>query len=423
MNRSGGRHIIPSFKWTLHLSTMNVWDMGYGKGRVVTYLSLKALVTQGIGVEFVTSADRDEEQKIRLGEEKINIHYTKKSLHTSRKRILYNLSGKSLHLKYYFATKEIAEGLIRQHRAPPFLIIAHSWYNLITAHWLASKYCIPVVARLYGVGRKMPYFFFVLKNPEYVLLSKLSSIVRWIVSDDGTNGDEFLNYLKVPCEKVKFWPSGVNFLKSSSEKNIEENKRLLGLVPSSTVFCAVGRLVSSKGIHLIVDAFARFLSLSPKVAQTPMLLIVGDGKDREILKDRVRKQGIEDYVHFCGPVSQKEISTYLNICDIYVTANQLSAISNCTLEAMSLGKPVIALNTGNSAKLIQNEITGLLLPNVKPVEHLAKAMQRLINDIDKRKKLGREAKVYLKMHWPSWDERIRWEIQEYQTIMKNRGCL
>jgi len=415
--KRNGRHIIPGLKWTLHLSVTNVWDLGYGRGHVSTYLALKSLATQQIGVEFVTSADRDEDQQIRLREEGINVHYTKRRLDTINKRILWNLSAKILHLRYYAATKGIIGKLVNQYGIPPSLIIAHSWYNLLTTHCFSSMYCVPAIVRLYGVSATMPYWRFILKNPEYLLLSKLPSIDTWIVTDDGTNGDKFLNSLSVPHKKVRFWRNGVNFHKPVSKQGIAENKRLLGLHPSSTVFCTAARLVAWKGIHLIVDAFARFLSSNPETARTSVLLIIGDGADRERLKERVRDRSIEDCVHFLGAVPQKEVYTYLNICDIYVTANQLSAVANPTLEAMFLGKPVIALNTGNSAALIQNEVTGLLLPNSHPVEHLTKAMQHLAYNIEEREKLGKKARAYLKTNWLSWEERIQWELKEYQTLM------
>ena len=98
--------------------------------------------------------------------------------------------------------------------------------------------------------------------------------------------------------------------------------------------------------------------------------------------------------------------------------NALSGMNNPVFEAMICGKSVIALNTGDTKNLIKDNETGILLDPSK-IGELSKVILDILRDDVKRGKIGTNAQRFMNEEWPSWDDRVNYEIDLIEKFIFN----
>lgn len=161
----------------------------------------------------------------------------------------------------------------------------------------------------------------------------------------------------------------------------EETLLRLGLQHDQLILCVVGVLEERKG-HLILLNAISAMQESFGSAAVPLLLIEGVGPMLSRLQNRVREMNLGSHVRFIG--REANVFNLLNAADIVV----LPSIShedfpNITLEAMSLGKPVIGTRLSGIPEQIQDGETGLIVAP-KDVQGLANAIHELTSDLRRR---------------------------------------
>ena len=172
-------------------------------------------------------------------------------------------------------------------------------------------------------------------------------------------------------------------------------KRTRNPVESDCIRCTtIARLVPKKGIEYALHAIARLVPHYP-IKYT----IIGDGKDqyKRRLLQLVRNLGIEQHVVFVGRKTHEEIIELLHDTDIYMQPSVTSenhnqeGIPNALKEAMSMELSIISTYHAGIPELVSHEQSGILVPE-KNVTALRTAIERLIQDIPLRRKLGSDAR-------------------------------
>lgn len=156
-------------------------------------------------------------------------------------------------------------------------------------------------------------------------------------------------------------------------------------VSNNIVLLHVGRFAPQKNHMLLVEAFSRAL----KEYSSMELWLVGDGPLRPAVEDAVRERGMERSVVFWGIVPKVE--EVLEETDIFVLSSDWEGLPLVALEAMAAGKPVISTNVGGVPELVENGVTGFLVPPKDP-DALTNAILRLARDPQLRKQMGLAAK-------------------------------
>lgn len=162
---------------------------------------------------------------------------------------------------------------------------------------------------------------------------------------------------------------------------------------SGHTIVSVGNLRAEKGQDVLIDAFASLLSEFPDAR----LVLVGDGPMRSRLEDAVRSLGIGSHVIFAGAVN--EPWSYLSKADAFAAPSRSEALGIAVIEAMAAGLPVVASNVGGLPELVQDGVTGYLVP---PGDDrvLTESLGRLLRDSSTRHRMasaGRRAAESLKM--------------------------
>jgi phosphatidylinositol alpha-mannosyltransferase len=151
----------------------------------------------------------------------------------------------------------------------------------------------------------------------------------------------------------------------------------------------VGRLEKRKGLGYLLDAFARLKQELPN----SRLIAVGPGtRLRRQYEKQVARKGLKDVV-FTGYASYEELPCYYQTADIFCApATGADSFGTVLLEAMAMGKPVIASNIEGYAGVVSDGIDGQLV-HPKDSHGLAQALLSLAKDEPRRREMGAQGRA------------------------------
>jgi glycosyltransferase involved in cell wall biosynthesis len=152
--------------------------------------------------------------------------------------------------------------------------------------------------------------------------------------------------------------------------------------PGSPIVGVVGRLALEKGHPTLLEAWPHVLREVPGA----YLMVVGEGSRQEALHQIAREQGIERHVIFTG--RRDDIPAVTAAFDVAVLPSYREAQGLTILEAMALSRPVVASSVGGIPEMIEDGVTGLLVPPHDPAA-LAAAIVRVLRDHPLADMLGR----------------------------------
>jgi len=173
----------------------------------------------------------------------------------------------------------------------------------------------------------------------------------------------------------------------------------------------VGRMEKRKGLNYLLDAFGRVKQELPN----SRLIAVGPGtRLRRKYEKKVTKSGLKDVV-FVGFASYEELPRYYKTADIFCApATGSESFGIILLEAMALGKPIVASNIEGYAGVISDGVDGQLVPP-KDSQSLAQALVSLLNDEPRRREMGAQGRAKALSY--GWDSIARTILDYYHRVL------
>ena len=165
---------------------------------------------------------------------------------------------------------------------------------------------------------------------------------------------------------------------------------LPGDFPKGHVILSVGRLVAGeryKGMDTLITALPKLMTRWPDLE----LVIIGQGDDRSWLEDLAEKNGVSMHVHFLRGLSGPELAACYSACEIFALPSRGEGFGMVYLEAMASGKPVIGGQHGGTPEVIQDGVTGYLVPHGDAV-HLATSIETLLSNPALAQEMGRKGR-------------------------------
>ncbi len=171
---------------------------------------------------------------------------------------------------------------------------------------------------------------------------------------------------------------------------VKEPKEELS-IPPSLLF--IGRLAPEKGLPYLIEA----LVLCSQQGLVLNLVLVGDGSEQE-LREQISRYGLKEQVCFKGyvPLGERLWDLYRQ-ADIFVLPSLSEGQGKVLIEAQACGLPIIATRVGGIPTIIKDGVNGLLVQPRSP-EAIAKAIQRLLESPELRKRLSRNALVSVRAY-------------------------
>jgi glycosyltransferase involved in cell wall biosynthesis len=152
------------------------------------------------------------------------------------------------------------------------------------------------------------------------------------------------------------------------------------LAPRPTIL-QVARLAEVKGQRTLLRALAQLDASAVLVGRD----IEHAGAYERELRDEAHRLGVSDRVVFAG--GRDDVPALLAACDVFCLPSSAEGLPIVVLEAMASARPVVASAVGGTPELVDDGVTGLLVPPESP-EALASALASLLSDPERARALG-----------------------------------
>jgi D-inositol-3-phosphate glycosyltransferase len=302
------------------------------------------------------------------------------------------------------------------------LIHSHYWMSGIAASSLKSEWDVPVVQMFHTLGLMKNR---VARSPDEVEGSyRVDGERKVIQSADclvvATPAEQSqLEFLyRTDTRKMVTIPPGVDTSRFYPIPP-DEAKAVIGVPPEDRLLLFVGRIEPLKGIDTLIRAMAyvrenRLLKDCPDCPHY-LAIIGGDpnlsNQDMSGEMNRLQKLcqdlGIGDLVLFLGKRGQDSLPYYYSAAEVVIVPSHYESFGMVALEAMACGTPVVASQVGGLAFLIQDGVTGYVVPDDDPAA-LGERLATLILNPDLRQKLGEQATYYAQDYaWENITRRMK----------------
>ena len=215
--------------------------------------------------------------------------------------------------------------------------------------FVAAMLGIPIVVTIHGKNyyhekfRRRLAYRWVSRSATMVVVSK--NLKQFIVEQVG-----------VPPDRITVLYNGVDRLPHCETWEVEECRKEIGIPQDHQVVGIVGNLYPVKGHRYLIEGIPSILRSCPNTS----FVFAGRGKLESELREQVRRLGLDSRVHFIG--LRQDIPRILAMLDVFVLPSLSEGLSMAILEAMMVGKPVVATHVGGNPELISDGDTGYLVP-------------------------------------------------------------
>lgn len=176
-----------------------------------------------------------------------------------------------------------------------------------------------------------------------------------------------------------------------------------------------GRLVHEKGHADFLLALARLRSEGRLLSVT----LAGHGPLRASLEQQIGQLGLADGVAITGALPHAQLLDLVQAADLVVVPSRFEGFGLTALEAMALGRPVLATTAGGLPEVVEHGVSGWLVPPQDPAR-LAQAIGQLMDDPALRQRLGAAGRQRAQQHFslPTVTARLR---DIYRRSVQARG--
>jgi len=175
----------------------------------------------------------------------------------------------------------------------------------------------------------------------------------------------------------------------------------------------VGRLTPVKDQRSLLQAAARLRSKNPAMGSRLRVIVVGEGPLRQELEELAARLAIDTIVWFAG--ARQDVHELVQLMDLFVLPSLGEGISNTVLEAMASGVPVVATAVGGNLELVENGVTGSLVP-VGNERALCDALIENLHDPGELARRGSNAHRFVRSKF-DWQRTVTTYVGLYDALL------
>lgn len=265
----------------------------------------------------------------------------------------------------------------------PLIVHTHTSKAGLLGRLAAKLAGIPIIVHT-PHGHVFFSYFGPFKTNIFILLEKLASrITDKIVTLANREKEDHIVFKIAKEDKFVVIHSGIELNEFKELDFIEKLnlKKELGIPENNLIAGTVGRLEPVKGPEFLIEAAKYTVSNYPET----IFILTGDGYLKQSLEKKAFDLGIKKNISFLG--WRNDIAKIISLYDVFVLTSLNEGMGRVLVEAMTLGKPIVASNIGGIPDLVTHGKNGFLVPP-KNSEQFAKYIQILFEDKEKREKMG-----------------------------------
>ncbi len=300
--------------------------------------------------------------------------------------------------------------VVREHLAAvrPDVLHTHLGYADMLGGMAARSLDVPMVSTLHVMQ-----WYRSVRNPSLYAKERLMSLVRRrcaarVIAVSEAARRAFLETGWDSPERVITVHNGIVAERQpGSGRALRER---LGIGPDDLVATMLTVLRRGKGHDTAVAAVLSLRERFPGLR----LVIAGDGPDREEIERAASVLG--DTAVLTGHVD--EVMPLLDATDVLLHPTLVDAFPTALLEAMAASVPIVASAVGGIPEIVEDGLTGVLVPAPPDAEHVAAALAPLLEDAAERRRLGEAGRARYERDFTAeaWALRMR---QVYEAAMSN----
>lgn len=254
------------------------------------------------------------------------------------------------------------------------------------------------------------YFFY------FSTLGKLTlSKAKRITTVSRCVENEAINY-GVNKNNIVVIPNGLDIPKYGSVKNSKKFREKYGINVSDYLIVSVGILHKRKGFQFLIKAVPLILKY---YNNTKFVIIGRDGGYKKQLLRAARSLQITDKIVFTDFLDFEMKKKALKEADVVVIPSSVEPFGLVALEAMALGKPIVATKVGGLKEILKQN-TNAILVSPKSSKEIAEAITLILSDPVLQKKISRNAKKEVLNF--GWERIIDMYLGLYSLVQKGRYC-
>lgn len=228
-------------------------------------------------------------------------------------------------------------------------------------------------------------------------------VARRIVCVSDAAKDHLMKNWDVPADKLVVLPNAVDVNRFKPDPELGAQTRASLSLTTHPLLVFVGSFYQWHDIATLLKAFAVVLKTHPDAR----LILVGDGTEREKMIKLAGELGVAQAVNFTGFVGWEDVVRYVNAADIAIVPvpkmeREMWLSPMKLFEYMASGKAVVASAMGQVRDVVKDGENGLLVPPGDEAA-LAEAVNRLIEDVYLRERLGWQAREDA-VRYHSWEQ-------------------
>jgi glycosyltransferase involved in cell wall biosynthesis len=194
--------------------------------------------------------------------------------------------------------------------------------------------------------------------------------------------------------------------------NSDEQRKAFGIF-NENIILFVGRLETHKGVEYLLKAMPSIV----REFKDTLLVIVGDGANRNSIETLANELGLSQHVRFIGFLFPWQIPAIMSIASVFVLPSISESFGIVLAESMSMEKPVIATNSIGPLEVVENGKTGIIVQK-KSVSLLSEAVISILADRNRAIAMGCEGRksVIKKFAWQTITRKI---IDIYDEVIES----
>ncbi len=287
-------------------------------------------------------------------------------------------------------------------------------YNLFlpTGVWLRKKLGLPMLLEINAplFAERSKYDGIRLKS-----LAQWSERYAWRGADYALPVTQVLGDLVaeqgVERKKIVVVPNGINRERFTRGHDREASKQKLG-VAGKLVLGFTGFVREWHGLDGVIDMLAR------RKDKNRHLIVVGDGPHLAVLKEQARRLGIAGQVTFTGIVARDQVADYVAAFDVALQPAVVPYASPLKLfEYLAMGCAIVAPAQANIMEILHDGQNALLF-DPQDTTGLAKAIERLCDDEDLRKRVAAGAYDTITAQGLTWKRNAERVVELFESLQK-----
>ena len=253
------------------------------------------------------------------------------------------------------------------------------------AYGLAHRLGTPIVHTYHTVYEDYTHYF----SPSVRVGKAVVSVFsRWICSRTACvvapsrKVERLLRDYGVAC-RIEVIPTGVDlsfYRRESQPEQLEALRRQWGIPEDKTVLLYLGRMAKEKNLAQLMD------QIHAARRQDAVLLLVGDGPDRETALDHARELGLE--VIYTGMVPHSDVLDYYRLGDLFVTASTSETQGLTYFEALAAGIPVLCRRDECVDGVVEDGVNGWQYASAGD---FSRCLSAFCDDPDLRRRMAQNA--------------------------------